>query len=242
MQYSQEEVRIAYMIYRHLYVYGSGMVKEWREYMYDDKVRSLMEEFAYQDEAAILTVGEILYLVPLTAQNNMQLTNEYIKKFYMSSDANNIDLYTMYIGIIVLIGCFYDSYENNKCTRSFITMEEWLDNINERIELLKELDETTLLAKEKELEYNWTKIIDFWLALDHWKEKAKRQVGKTKSRMSFLNMTKTFLEKQGLVEDLGNDELNLTEKAKDIVEKYYMEYEYNRGILEFLYGLTTKEE
>ena len=242
MQYSQEQVREAYMIYRQLYVYGSGNIKEWKAYTYDEGVRNLMEEFALIDEAAILNVGENVYLVPLASQNHLQLSNEYIKKFYMSSDANNIDLYTMYVCIIIFMGKFYDSYESAQCTRNFITIEEWLESVNERIEVLAEMDEEALLAKEKELEYNWTKIIEFWLALDNLKETAKRQTGKTKSRISFLNMTKVFLEKQELVEDLGNSELALTEKAKDIVQKYYMEYEYNRAILEFLYGLTTKEE
>ncbi|MHC1748336.1 MAG: DUF6063 family protein [Cellulosilyticaceae bacterium] len=242
MQYSQEQVRAAYAIYRQLYVYGSGTIKEWKEYVYDEQIRSLMEEFAHQDEAAILNAGEVLYLVPLVSQNNMQLSNEYIKKFYMNSDANNIDLYMMYFCTIIFIGKFYDSYESIQATRGFMTIEEWLESVNERIELLAEIDEAVLVSKEKELEYNWTKIIDFWLALDHLKENVKRQTGKTKSRVSFLNMTKSFLEKQGLVEDLGNDELNLTDKAQDIIQKYYMEYEYNRGILDFLYGLTVKED
>lgn len=242
MQYSQDQVREAYTIYRQLYVYGSGNVKEWKAYTYDEGVRNLMEEFALLDEAAILNVGENVYLVPLASQNNLQLSNEYIKKFYMNSDANNIDLYTMYICIIIFMGKFYDSYESIQCTRSFISMEEWLEAVNERIEVLGQMEEEVLLAKEKELEYNWTKTVEFWLALDNLKETAKKQVGKTKSRISFLNMTRGFLEKQGLVEDLGNGELALTEKAKDIVQKYYMEYEYNRAILEFLYGLTHKEE
>lgn len=42
MQYSQDQVREAYTIYRQLYVYGSGNVKEWKAYTYDEGVRNLM--------------------------------------------------------------------------------------------------------------------------------------------------------------------------------------------------------
>ncbi|MCY9663666.1 DUF6063 family protein, partial [Paenibacillus alginolyticus] len=38
-----------------------------------------------------------------------------------------------------------------------------------------------------------------------------------------------------IVIDIGNQEITLTEKAKVVVQRYFMELEYNRGILEFLY-------
>ncbi|NMB08610.1 MAG: non-ribosomal peptide synthetase module, partial [Tissierellia bacterium] len=32
-------------------------------------------------------------------------------------------------------------------------------------------------------------------------------------------------------------EIELTEKSRIIIQRYYMDYEYNRGILDFMYGL-----
>jgi len=77
--------------------------------------------------------------------------------------------------------------------------------------------------------------------LDDTKEGVKKQDGRTASRLAFLNITKNFLEEQGLINDIGNDEIELTEKAKIIMQRYYMDYEFNRGILNFMYGLESDE-
>ena len=48
-------------------------------------------------------------------------------------------------------------------------------------------------------------------------------------------MTKQFLEKQDMIKDIGNDEIEITQKTKVIIQRYYMDYEYNRGLLDFIY-------
>ena len=73
------------------------------------------------------------------------------------------------------------------------------------------------------------------MALDDVKEKAKKQAGVSASRVSFLNMTKNFLERQDIIKDIGNNEFEITEKTKVIIQRYYMDYEYNRGLLDFIY-------
>jgi hypothetical protein len=50
-----------------------------------------------------------------------------------------------------------------------------------------------------------------------------------------MDTVKRFLLEQKLAEEVGEGELNLTEKAKIIVQRYFMELQNNRGILQFLY-------
>lgn len=95
---------------------------------------------------------------------------------------------------------------------------------------------------EKEHSYNWLSIIENWLALDTIKESAKSQKGQTLSRLSFIHTVKNFLIKEKIVHDIGNDEVELTEKAKMIVQRYFMNLEYNNAILQFLYDLQSTEE
>ena len=114
-------------------------------------------------------------------------------------------------------------------------MEEWLEAINTRMDSLAQMDKEMLQKIEEEQEYNWQRILEKWLALDDVKEKAKKLAGASVSRVSFLNMTKNFLEKQDMIRDIGNNELEITEKSNVIIQRYYMDYEYNRGILDFIY-------
>jgi hypothetical protein len=50
-----------------------------------------------------------------------------------------------------------------------------------------------------------------------------------------MDTVKRFLLDQKLAEQVGMLELALTEKAKIVVQRYFMELQYNRGILQFLY-------
>ena len=77
--------------------------------------------------------------------------------------------------------------------------------------------------------------------MDDIKETAKRQTGNTISRMSFLDTVKRFLIDQELVQDIGNNEITLTEKAMTIIQRFFMEVEFNKGIFEFIYAFEKED-
>jgi len=235
MEYKNQEVVEAYKLYSKLARVGVLSVGEMRQYTRDERMEELINQFATQDQATIIIAGGQAYLVPIASSSPFQMSNETIKKLYLPNNATNLDIYLMYVSTIILLGEFYNSYQTKEPTRAFITMEEWLEAIQIRMESLLELGEEQLKKVEEEQEYNWQKIIEKWMALDDVKEKAKKQTGVSTSRVSFLNMTKGFLEKQDILKDIGNNELEITEKTKVIIGRYYMDYEYNRGLLDFIY-------
>ena len=104
-------------------------------------------------------------------------------------------------------------------------------NMDARIEALAQHSEEELQARELEMNFNWLAILRKWSDMDSLKETVKKQDARTNSRLSFLNMTREFLLQQKLIRELGNNELALTEKARTIVSAYYMETDYNRGIM-----------
>jgi hypothetical protein len=225
----------AFRIYT-LLARDNSVGKEWlQEYMADDAVRGLVDQFAREVDCVTIIAGEQLYMIPETRLSPFHMNNETIKRSYLRANAVNADLYLMYVSIIVLIGAFYDSYQTMEPTRSFIGLDQWTELVNERMELLKTHSETELREMEKEFSYNWASLIEKWSAMDDIKETASRQSGNTISRVSFMDTVRKFLIAGGLAADIGNQEIALTEKAKVIVQRYFMELEYNRGILEFLY-------
>lgn len=242
MDYSQEEVMKAFQIYAKISQKGYSEGDELRLYLAEDKVRGLVDQFAKEVDCTIFSVGERLYFVPLALNSSFHISNDTLKKTYFTQKAVNADIYFMYVTIIILFGEFYDSYQTTEATRDFISMSDWLEQINERLEAIQAINEEELKELEKEYEYNWSAIIEKWSDMDDLKETAKAQTGRTISRLSFLNTVKRFLEAQELVQDIGNDEIQLTEKAKVIIQRYYMELEYNRGILEFIYSIDRRKE
>lgn len=235
MAYKEQEIIEAYKLYSRLARGGSESVEEMRLYTRDERIEELINQFAREDQATVIIAGGMAYLVPIASSSPYQMSNETIKKLYLPNNATNLDIYLMYVATIILVGEFYNSYQTKEPTRAFITMAEWLEAIQNRMEALWALGEEALRKVEEEQEYNWQKIVEKWMALDDVKENAKKLTGVMASRLSFLNMTKQFLEKQDMVKDIGNYELELTEKTKVIMQRYYMDYEYNRGLLDFIY-------
>ena len=235
MEYKEKEVLEAFKIYSQLSAMGSCNKADVGHYIRDDRVGELVDKFAKEVDATVITAGERVYIVPLAVTSPFHISNESIKKNYLSSSAVNLDIYLMYVTTIILLGEFYDSYQNQEPTRDFITMGERLEAVNTRLDALNHMDKELLKGIEEEQEFNWTKILEKWNPIDDIKENVKRQTGNTSSRLSFLNTVKAFLEKQEMIEDIGNDELKITEKTKTIIQRYYMDYEYNRGLLDFIY-------
>lgn len=237
MEFKNKEIMEAFNIYSKLALKGYEDSDEIRLYNTDDKVRELVDGFAHEVQCTIILAGEYIYMVPIATTSPFHISNEEMKKRHLPSKAVNLDIYLMYLTIIILFGEFYDSYQSLEPTRDFLPIYKWLESVNTYIETLNEIDEEELKSLEKEYEYNWIGILEKWNALDDLRENVKSQNARTNSRLGFLSTVKKFLESQDLIIDIGNDEIELTEKSKVIIQRYYMDYEYNRGILDFIYGL-----
>ncbi len=239
MLYEQKQVIEAFKIYSTLAINGKAHKDDFRLYLADDSIRGLVDQFAKEVDCTLLVVGDLIYMIPLAINSPFHISNETIKEKHLPSRAVNADIYMMYVAIIILFGEFYDSYQTTEATRDFIKMEDWLNSVNDMILSLKGYNEEKLMELETKYEYNWIAIVDKWDALDDIKENVQ-QTARTISRMSFMNIVKRFLKEQELIEEIGNDEIQLTEKAKVIIQRYYMELEHNREILEFIYSLEKK--
>lgn len=242
MNYSEQKVTKAFHLYTQLARLGVLEVDSVQLYKADDDIRSLLDLFSNEVDCVIITTSEKMFLVPKTKLSLFHVSNDWIKKNYLKSNATNGDIYLLYFSALILFGSFYDSYQSQEPTRQFLRLEEWVIFIQERIDQLKSHDEAELKELEKEFSYNWRLIIEKWDDMDDIKESAKKQTGNTISRFSFIDTVRRFLLDQQLIVDIGNDEITLSEKAKTIVQRFFMEVEYNKGIFEFIYGFKGGEE
>lgn len=242
MRYEEEHIFKAFSLFTQLAQNGVVSGDLARAYKIEEPVRSLTDHFVGEMAAVCISVGEELYLIPETKLSPFHISNEELKKTYLYSKATNVDLYLMYFCTIVLLGSFYDSYHSVEPTLRFITMDQWLQEVNKRMASLKEHDDEQLKKLEKEFSYRWLALVEKWDALDDVKETSTKQTGNTISRLSFIDTTRRFLEKEDIITSIGNGELELTEKTKVIIGRYFMDQDFNRGILEFLYSFEVKED
>ncbi|WP_040209091.1 DUF6063 family protein [Neobacillus jeddahensis] len=242
MNYPEHKVIKAFQLYTKLARDGVAEIDALHQYKADDEIRGLLDVFASEVDCVIIRTSEQLFLVPRTKLSPFHVNNDWIKRHYLRAGATNGDIYLLYFSTIILFGSFYDTYQSHEPTRQFLQLGEWIHLIQERIDQLKSHDEETLKELEKEFSYNWGLIIEKWDDMDDIKETAKKQSGNTISRLSFIDTVKRFLVDQELVHELGNQEITLTEKAKTIVQRFFMEVEYNKGIFEFIYGYERSDE
>ena len=236
-----DEVIRAFRLYAQLAANGEINKLDADDYFENDKIKALLERYAEAVDCIILVDADKLYLVPMATTSPFHISNDSFKKKYLPAKAVNMDIYLMYMSIIVLLGCFYNSYQTND-PQDFVSMSYWLETMDMRMESLQEQDEEFLRAKEQELEINWVAIKNKWLAMDSVKENVKNQDARTISRLGFLNQTQKFLIGQGLVVDIGEFQMQLTEKGKNIYYGYYMNSERNQDILNFMYSLEKKKK
>lgn len=234
-RYSEEQMIQAFQIYSTLAAKGQTGSKECRLYMTDADVRSILDIFVEQVDCTLFAMAdESLILLPLAMNSPFHVTNESIKREYFTTKSVNMDIYMMYIAIIVLFGEFYDSYQTQTATRLFLTIQDWLTEINERISYLSTLGSEQLEKADKANAYNWMGVCEKWEALNDIRE-GVRADARSISRLSFLNTVSKFLEDQKLIQKAGFEEIELTEKAQQIVGHYFMNQAYNRGLLSVLY-------
>ncbi|KGR78961.1 DUF6063 family protein [Ureibacillus manganicus] len=242
MRFDSQEVEQAFELYRELALKGVISGDKANTYKVNEAIYTLTNQFVDKLDADCITVGHEVHLIPRTKLSPFHISNEYIKRQFLGSKSSNSDIYLMYLCSIVLIGSFYNSYQSTEPTIEFMTYEVWVQQVNDRIESLKRHDQEQLEKLEKEYSYRWSAIIEKWETLDELKESASRQTGRTMSRLSFIDTVRRFLQEYDLVEFIGQNEVSLTEKTKVIVGRYFMEREFNRGILEFLYGFEEQED
>jgi hypothetical protein len=235
MNYQEDKVIKAFQLYTALARDGVAQLEAVQLYKADDDVRNLLEVFAKEVDCVIIKTSEQLILVPKTKLSPFHVSNDWIKRHYLKAGSTNGDIYLLYFSTMILFGCFYDSYQSHEPPRQFLRLEEWVHSIQERISYLQSHEEAELRESEKEFSYNWRLIIEKWEDMDDIKETAKKQSGNTISRLSFIDTAKRFLLDQDVIKEIGNDEIALTEKAKTIVQRFFMEVEWNKGIFEFLY-------
>lgn len=232
-----QSVLKAFDLYTKLAKDGELGEEELTLYLTDNVVHEVLNQVVENIDCVLFSAGNTLYMAPKGMTSPFHVSNDYLKKAYLRSNATNSDLYLLYFATIVCIGEFYNSYHSKEPTKDFLSTERWIEAINERMAVLAEHSEEELKKLEKDFSYNWTQILEKWTALDDVKEGVKKQAGNTISRISFLQQVIHFLQSEKIAVPIGEGQIRLTERAKMIVQRYFMNVEYNNGILAFLYSL-----
>ena len=211
MAYEFETVRSSQEIFYYLLERHELCEEEepllYKAYAEQEEVQNLVKSQGEIAESNVERYGNVIYLIPKEENNFLGFSKAQLKSVLCKSNATDKDYYLSQFVILTLLVEFYDGQGSSSKSREYIRVGELQNSISER---LKEGAGNSLEEEEK-AGIAFSNMLEAYEAL---KSDEKGSRAKT-TKEGFLYYILTFLQKQGLVEYVEQDEMIKTTKKLD---------------------------
>ena len=212
MAYEFEEVKssqeIYYYLLEHHELREEDVPQLYKSYIESEAVQNLVKSQGEISDCSIERYGDVIYLIPDTGNRFLGYSKAQLKKELCRSNATEKDYYLVQFAILVLLLEFYDGQGSSSKTRDYIRVGELQNSISARLkEGAERFDEN-----EQEL-YGaaYTRMLQAYESLRS-SDRGSRQ--KT-TKEGFLFHILRFLQEQGLIEYIEQDEMIKTTRKLD---------------------------
>ena len=211
MAYEFETIRSSQEIFYYLLEHHELCEEEepllYKAYAEQEEVQNLVKSQGEIAESNVERYGNVIYLIPKEENNFLGFSKAQLKSVLCKSNATDKDYYLSQFVILTLLVEFYDGQGSSSKSREYIRVGELQNSISER---LKEGAGNSLEEEEK-AGIAFSNMLEAYEAL---KSDEKGSRAKT-TKEGFLYYILTFLQKQGLVEYVEQDEMIKTTKKLD---------------------------
>lgn len=210
MAYELEEIRTSQEIFYYLLEHHELREEEetmlYRAYAEREEIQNLVKSQGEIAESSIERYGNVIYLIPKEENNFLGFSKAQLKAALCRSNATDKDYYLSQFVILTLLVEFYDGQGSSSKTREYIRVGELQNCISKR---LKEGREQAKEEEEKGIAFS-----DMMEAYEALKSDEKGSRART-TKEGFLHYILIFLQKQGLIEYVEQDEMIMTAKKLD---------------------------
>ena len=211
MAYEFETVRNSQEIFYYLLEHHELCEEEepllYKAYAEQEEVQNLVKSQGEIADSNVERYGNVIYLIPKEENNFLGFSKAQLKSVLCKSNATDKDYYLSQFVILTLLVEFYDGQGSSSKSREYIRVGELQNSISER---LKEGAGNSLEEEEK-AGIAFSNMLEAYEAL---KSDEKGSRART-TKEGFLYYILTFLQKQGLVEYVEQDEMIKTTKKLD---------------------------
>lgn len=212
MAYEMEEIRLSQQIFYYLLENHELREQEeqrlYRAYTEEEQVQNLVKSQAEEASSTVERYGDVIYLIPKEENVFLGFSKAELKKRLCKSTATDKDFYLSQFVILTLLVEFYDGQGSSSKSREYIRVGDLQNCISER---LKEGVENTTQEEEEEKGIAFRNMLEAYEALRS-DDKGTRQ---RTTKEGFLHTIFTFLEEQGLIDYVEEDEMIKTTKKLD---------------------------
>lgn len=212
MAYEAEEIRqsqeIFYYLLEHYELQEEQEQLLYRAYAEKEEIQNLVKS---QGEIALCNVeryGNVIYLIPKEENHFLGFSKAQLKNALCKSNATDKDYYLSQFVILTLLTEFFDGQGSSSKSREYMRVGELQNCISQR---LKEGVRNVAPEEEENVGIAYSNMMEAYEALRS-DEKGSR--AKT-TKEGFLHHILTFLQKQGLIEYVEQDEMIKTTRKLD---------------------------
>jgi len=212
MAYEIEDIRMGQEIFYYLLAHHQLGEDEqerlFRGYAENEKIQNLVKSQGDAAECDIERYGNVIYLIPREDNTFLGFSKTQLKQILCKSNGTDKDYYLSQFVILTLLVEFYDGQGATSKTRDYMRVGELQNCISAR---LKEGAERVSEEEEDRAGIAFSNMAEAYEALRS-DEKGSR--AKT-TKEGFLYNILNFLQKQGLIEYVEEDEMIKTTRKLD---------------------------
>ena len=212
MAYEMGEIRLSQQIFYYLLENHELREKEeqrlFRAYTQEVQVQNLVKSQADEAQSMIERYGDVIYLIPKEENTFLGFSKAELKKKLCKSNGTDKDFYLSQFVILTLLVEFYDGQGSSSKSREYIRVGELQNCISER---LKDGVEQNTQEEEDKKGIAFRNMQEAYEALRSDDKGTKQKTTKE----GFLYNILHFLEEQGLIDYVQEDEMIKTTKKLD---------------------------
>ena len=212
MAYEMGEIRLSqqifYYLLEHFELREEDEQRLYRAYEEEEAVQNLVKSQAEEAVSTVERYGDVIYLIPKEENVFLGFSKAKLKEILCKSTGTDKDFYLSQFVILTLLVEFYDGQGSSSKSREYIRVGELQNCIADR---LKEGVENFSEEEEEQKGIAFRNMLEAYEAL---RSDDKGSKAKT-TKEGFLHAIFVFLERQGLIEYVEEDEMIKTTKKLD---------------------------
>lgn len=212
MAYELEEIRTSQEIFYYLLEHHELCEEEehllYKAYTEQEAIQNLVKSQGDAAQSHIERYGNVIYLIPREENNILGFSKAQLKAVLCKSNATDKDYYLSQFVILTLLVEFFDGQGSSSKTREYIRVGELQNCISNR---LKEGAENLGEEGEEREGIAFSNMLEAYEALRSDEKGSRARTTKE----GFLYYILIFLQKQGLIEYVEQDEMIKTTKKLD---------------------------
>ncbi len=212
MAYELEEVRISqeifYYLLEHHELREEDEIQLYKAYTEQEEVQNLVKSQGEIAQSRIERYGNVIYLIPREENHFLGFSKAQLKAALCKSSGTDKDYYLSQFAVLTLLVEFFDGQGSSSKAREYIRVGELQNCISAR------LREGAQSMDEEEEERGGIAFSNMLEAYEALRSDDKGSRAKT-TKEGFLHHILLFLQKQGLIEYVEQDEMIKTTKKLD---------------------------